>query len=266
MRARPREWHQLRVLGGRTGLGKTAMLHALKAAGEQVLDLEGLAEHMGSAFGRVGQRLPQPSNEMYENLVGLAWRRADASRPLWVEHEGRHVGTCLVPLRVFEAIRRPPLLVMLDVPRAARVRHLVRIYSQIDTAAAPPRQAEEHNDGDRAEEAAAVAIGDTSTGGDTGGVQAAVVAELAASVESLRKRRGGAATATALEQLARGDFASVADSALEYYDGLYDAYAASSQREHVLHVQCAEAGQPSDAQRVFEMAKGVERGVAGALK
>ena len=42
--------------------------------GEQVLDLEGLAEHMGSAFGRVGQGRPQPSNEMFENLVALAWR------------------------------------------------------------------------------------------------------------------------------------------------------------------------------------------------
>ena len=87
-------------------------------------------------------------------------------------------------------------------------------------------------------------------------MQAAVVAELVSSVESLRKRRGGAATAAALEQLRRGDFAAVADSALEYYDGLYDAYAASSRREHVLEVACAEAGQESDAQRVLEMVSG----------
>ena len=58
-----------------------------------------------------------------------------------------------------------------------------------------------------------------------------------------------------LHLLAGSDFASVADSALEYYDGLYDAYAASSQREHVLHVECAEAGQASDAQRVLHTAR-----------
>jgi tRNA 2-selenouridine synthase len=50
------------VLGGCTGSGKTEVLHVLRAKGEQVLDLEGLANHRGSAFGAVGQ-LPQPSNE-----------------------------------------------------------------------------------------------------------------------------------------------------------------------------------------------------------
>lgn len=50
------------VLGGCTGSGKTEVLHALRRKGEQVLDLEGLANHRGSAFGAVGQP-PQPSNE-----------------------------------------------------------------------------------------------------------------------------------------------------------------------------------------------------------
>ena len=60
------------VLGGRTGSGKTVTLHALKSLGEQIIDLEGLAEHMGSAFGRVGQSRPQPSNEMYGEQPALA--------------------------------------------------------------------------------------------------------------------------------------------------------------------------------------------------
>lgn len=261
----------LRVLGGRTGSGKTAMLHALRREGEQILDLEGLAEHMGSAFGRVGQSKPQPSNEMFENLVGLQWRRADASRPLWVEHEGRHVGTCLVPLRVYEALRAPELLVMLEVNRAARVRHLVRIYSQIEIPAEPKAVGDGGGTVEPVADGGGGGLGGStqsqlSTGGGRGGggggggargaggkgVQAAVVAELVSSVESLRKRRGGAATAAALEQLAAGDFASVADSALEYYDGLYDAYAATSRREHVLHVECTEAGQTTDARRVLD--------------
>lgn len=208
---------RLRVLGGRTGSGKTSMLLALGALGEQVLDLEGLANHMGSAFGRVGQGDPQPTNEMYENVVALAWRRADPSRYLWVEHEGRHVGTCLVPDFVYESLRAPDLLVMLNVPRAARVRHLVNMYGCANE----------------------------------GGPDAAVLEELRSSVESLRKRRGGVATAEALEQLRSGDFAAVADAALEYYDRLYDSYAETSQRRHVLDFECAEAGLETEAQRVL---------------
>src|ERR1700759_4202769 len=41
----------IRILGGLTGSGKTKVLHQLKSLGEQVIDLEDLAQHQGSAFG-----------------------------------------------------------------------------------------------------------------------------------------------------------------------------------------------------------------------
>ena len=50
-------------------------------------------------------------------MVALGWRRADPSAPLWVEHEGRHVGSCLVPAILYEQLRAPKLLVVLHVPR-----------------------------------------------------------------------------------------------------------------------------------------------------
>jgi tRNA 2-selenouridine synthase len=43
------------VIGGLTGAGKTELLLKLKAAGEQVVDLEALAKHRGSSFGAIGQ-------------------------------------------------------------------------------------------------------------------------------------------------------------------------------------------------------------------
>ncbi len=49
-----------------TGSGKTELLHHLSDSGEQVLDLEGLANHKGSAFGALGQA-DQPTNEQFEN-------------------------------------------------------------------------------------------------------------------------------------------------------------------------------------------------------
>ena len=55
------------VLGGYTGSGKTAILNELSIRGEQFLDLEGFANHRGSAFGWIGQE-EQPSNESYERI------------------------------------------------------------------------------------------------------------------------------------------------------------------------------------------------------
>ena len=46
------------ILGGCTGAGKTEILEALSRKGEQVIDLEKLARHKGSAFGSIGEEEP----------------------------------------------------------------------------------------------------------------------------------------------------------------------------------------------------------------
>src|SRR3989339_1355584 len=60
--------YKILLLGGYTGSGKTEILSALKEAGEQVVDLEGLSNHKGSAFGALGQGI-QPSSEQFENTL-----------------------------------------------------------------------------------------------------------------------------------------------------------------------------------------------------
>jgi len=50
------------VLHGSTGAGKTEILYELKKLGEQILDLEGLANHRGSVFGHLGNP-PQPTSQ-----------------------------------------------------------------------------------------------------------------------------------------------------------------------------------------------------------
>ena len=54
------------VIGGMTGSGKTDILLEMLEQGHQVLDLEGYANHKGSAFGMLGQE-KQPSSEQFEN-------------------------------------------------------------------------------------------------------------------------------------------------------------------------------------------------------
>ena len=62
--------YKIIILGGQTGSGKTEMLSLLKSAGEQVIDLEHLASHKGSAFGLLGMP-EQPSQEQFENMLAL---------------------------------------------------------------------------------------------------------------------------------------------------------------------------------------------------
>jgi len=92
------------VIGGRTGSGKTALLHALKNTGEQVIDLEGMAHHKGSAFGALGQK-PQHTNEHFENLLALQWHECSPYRITWIENESRSVGSNIIPIGIYSRMR-----------------------------------------------------------------------------------------------------------------------------------------------------------------
>jgi tRNA 2-selenouridine synthase len=77
--------YSLKVLGGYTGSGKTEILHALQEKNYAVIDLEGLAHHKGSAYGAIGQ-LPQPSQEMFENIVAEKLLEVNKKqKSIWIE-------------------------------------------------------------------------------------------------------------------------------------------------------------------------------------
>ena len=121
------------VVGGRTGSGKTSVLRELARRGEQVLDLEELAAHFGSAFGRIGQERPQPSSEQMFVRVAERWLVMDPARPVFCEDEGPHVGDVQVPPALFRRMRggalAPRTVVLnLQVPLAARVHELCQTY------------------------------------------------------------------------------------------------------------------------------------------
>ncbi|WP_045687669.1 tRNA 2-selenouridine(34) synthase MnmH [Hymenobacter sp. AT01-02] len=120
------------VLGGLTGSGKTDVLHAL-ATQQPVLDLEGLANHKGSAFGSIGQPA-QPTQEQFENDLAAQLAQLSTTSPVWVEDESRMVGSIHIPSSLFEQMRRAPLVV-LEIPREVRVRKLAEEYGVQDPAA-----------------------------------------------------------------------------------------------------------------------------------
>ncbi|MCD6354603.1 MAG: tRNA 2-selenouridine(34) synthase MnmH [Prolixibacteraceae bacterium] len=115
------------ILGGYTGSGKTYILHQLQKMGEQVIDLEGLANHKGSAFGGIGQK-KQPTNEQFENNLFWKWKELDYTKTIWVEDESHRIGSVNLPINFFQNMRDNTLL-FIDLPQSVRVKHLVNEYA-----------------------------------------------------------------------------------------------------------------------------------------
>ncbi|MBD2022524.1 tRNA 2-selenouridine(34) synthase MnmH [Leptolyngbya sp. FACHB-36] len=118
------------TLGGMTGTGKTSILHALAAQGEQVLDLEQLANHRGSSYGNLGLP-PQPTTEQFENLIVEQWAALEVDRPVWIEAESRMVGCCRVPDELFLQMVAAPVL-QIERSRSERVALLIDVYGSVD--------------------------------------------------------------------------------------------------------------------------------------
>lgn len=121
------------MLGGMTGMGKTAVLAALVNQGAQVLDLEALANHRGSSYGHLGLP-PQPTTEQFENFVAMQWFRLDLSQPVWIEAESKRIGVCRIPEALFRQMDRSPLLEITR-PRSERLQILVDLYGSADRTA-----------------------------------------------------------------------------------------------------------------------------------
>ncbi len=122
----PRDF-DYRVLLGRTGSGKTRLLHALAAQGAQVLDLEALACHRGSVLGGLpGQ--PQPAQKRFDTLLWQALRGLDPSRPVFVEAESKKIGALQLPLALVEHMHAHGRCLQVDMPDPARVQLLRQEY------------------------------------------------------------------------------------------------------------------------------------------
>lgn len=119
------------VLGGLTGSGKTHILRYLHEHGHQVVDLEGLAHHKGSAFGSLGQ-LPQPSSEHFANLLFSEIRQLDETQPVWFEDESRNIGTVFLPEPFYLNMQdNTAIILMMDIKtRLPRLLEEYSCYSQ----------------------------------------------------------------------------------------------------------------------------------------
>ncbi len=113
----------LTLISGRTGSGKTLAIAQLAHA----IDLEGLAKHRGSAFGR--QLQPQPSQIDFENAVSIAImkQRHQHNGSIFAEDEGRLIGAVSMPLSLKARMNEAPLAI-LETPIAERIEIVLADY------------------------------------------------------------------------------------------------------------------------------------------
>jgi tRNA 2-selenouridine synthase len=182
--AREREWL---VLAGRTGSGKTVVI------GEQhdSIDLEGLANHRGSAFG--AQASGQPPQTSFENSLAVAFLQLPGQR-LLLEDESRSIGRLALPPTWHQRMQLAPLVV-LERPLVERVGNIRKEYVDEPLAA--------------------------------GALAADLHDRYRAALERIRKRLGGNRHREVVESLARGFEIGEHERWIEqlltwYYDPMYD--------------------------------------------
>jgi tRNA 2-selenouridine synthase len=114
------------VVCGATGNAKTRILQAIGELGEQILDLESLANHKGSVLGVLPDS-PQPSQKGFETALMLAMAALDPARPVYVEAESRKIGNLHVPEAMIARIRSGEC-VAVEATLDARVAFLLKDY------------------------------------------------------------------------------------------------------------------------------------------
>ncbi|MDR9890828.1 tRNA 2-selenouridine(34) synthase MnmH [Pseudenterobacter timonensis] len=108
------------LIGGCTGSGKTLLVSARPDG----IDLEGLARHRGSSFGRTLRA--QLSQASFENHLAVALLKKETTR--WVlEDEGRTIGSNHLPACLRERMADSPVAVIED-PFEIRLERLREEY------------------------------------------------------------------------------------------------------------------------------------------
>lgn len=117
---------KLIAICGYTGSGKSDILRALADHGEQILDLEKIANHKGSVFGGL-MMPPQPTTEQFQNDLFETILKLDVSKRIWIEDESIAIGNIFLPEDFWTKMTSSALL-EIAVPKETRIERLVQEY------------------------------------------------------------------------------------------------------------------------------------------
>lgn len=111
------------LIGGRTGNGKTLLIHRLGST----VDLEHLANHRGSSFGGMPQE--QPRNIDFENALTIELMRLESQRAsrVFLEDEARLIGRVCIPDTLRQSMLEAPIYI-LECEMAERIKNCFDDY------------------------------------------------------------------------------------------------------------------------------------------
>lgn len=118
---------KLVIIGGMTGSGKTDLLKKLVKLDFQIIDLEKLANHKGSAFGSINEEKQKPQ-QIFENNLFHQLRLLDPKKLILIEDESQTIGYNKIPHAFWLQMKKAPII-KLDIPFELRVQKLVQDYT-----------------------------------------------------------------------------------------------------------------------------------------
>ena len=120
----------IRLIGGKTGTGKTDLLNYIEKETIYIIDLEGIANHRGSSFGSLGMK-EQPTTQQFENILAESienFHKSNANE-IWLEDESSNLGKCRIPTNLYKKMRESPIIEIIKT-KNERLDNLVNLYSQ----------------------------------------------------------------------------------------------------------------------------------------
>lgn len=114
------------VLNGYTGSGKTILLKMLQEHGYPILDLEGMANHRGSAFGQVGL---EPNNQKkFDSLLVQGLQRYKNAPFIFLEGESKRIGKISLPDFLYDK-KENGIQLFINLPTEKRVQNILNEYT-----------------------------------------------------------------------------------------------------------------------------------------
>ena len=113
------------VLGGNTGCGKSELIQALPNS----IDLEALANHLGSTFGSIKGK--QPSQKEFQNRLFFKLLETNSNKPVFIEGESKRIGQIILPDLLYKRMGEGKRI-EITAPIEHRVERIISDYIDVD--------------------------------------------------------------------------------------------------------------------------------------